>query len=117
MAGAEFAPLGWLDDAQVGRLRAQIASGTAPGEPVIISGARLRYRDVAGLAALAALVDDLAAARPVWLCHVPPDLTAALGLAGRGADWRIAPSLAIARRQIAAQTPGPEREYDDDDDQ
>jgi len=102
---AECHPQGALDTRQVARLRHDLLAALAHGcAGVIISGGALRYGGVEGLAQLAALLDDMRASYPwvpLWLCHLAPDLLAAIDLAGMGAQWHIAPDRATALDEMA----------------
>lgn len=105
----EFLLRGWLDAHQVAQLRRDILTRVTPMcERVLITGHDLRYRDVAGLAALAALLDEMAAQFPqteLLMNHFSPELIAAATLAGFESRWHFvtdaateaaAPTIALA---------------------
>ncbi len=102
---AECHPQGTLDARQVARLRHDLLAALAHGcAGIIISGGALRYGGVEGLAQLAALLDEMQAAYPwvpIWLCHLAPDLLAAIDLAGLGDRWQITPDRASALEAMA----------------
>lgn len=89
----EFLLRGWLDAHQVAQLRRDILARVTPMcEQVLITGHDLRYRDVAGLAAFAALLDEMAAQFPqtaLLLNHFSPELIAAASLAGFEQRWHF----------------------------
>lgn len=110
----EIAPVGWLDDRQVKYLRQAVWKAIAQNcDAIIISGMTLRYRATSGLAELAAIVTDaydVAPRIPIWLCHISPDLRAAVSLAALDTRWHFAPDLlttrdAIARAALVSQQP------------
>ena len=100
----ELAPQGWLDARQASRLRRDALIALNRGcAAIIISGMELRYRDVVGLAALAALLDETRAHSPdvpIWLCHISPDLRAAAALAALDDTWLLAADRATALDSI-----------------
>ena len=100
----ELTPQGWLDARQAARLRHDTLVALNRGcAAIIISGMDLRYRDVAGLAGLAALLAEArghSPAVPIWLCHISPDLQAAAALAALSDAWSLAPDRATALDNI-----------------
>jgi len=100
----ELAPRGWLDARQGQRLRRDVLAALKRGcSAVVISGMELRYRDVAGLAEVVALIEDareLSPGVPIWLCHISPDLRCAATLAGVDGAWHMAPDRRTALDRI-----------------
>jgi len=103
----ELAPRGWLDARQGQRLRRDVLAALRRGcTAIVISGMELRYRDVAGLAEVAALIDDAREHSPnvpIWLCHISPDLRCAATLADIDGAWRMAPDRQTALDHINAE--------------
>jgi|GEM_PF-5908204 len=97
---AEWTPQGSLTSRLVAQLAAQMWTTLAePCGAVIISGADLRYRQPEGLAALLELLDEITVKFPhlhIWLCHLAPDLRAAISLGAVNGQWHIAPDRAKA---------------------
>jgi hypothetical protein len=101
----ECTPRGWLDTRQVHRLQRRVQRALRElCDALLLSGNELRYRDAEGLAQFVIWLDTLQRAHPtmpIWLCHLAPDLLAALHLADLGTTWHIVPDRATALRALA----------------
>jgi anti-anti-sigma regulatory factor len=103
----ELTPRGWLDARQGQRLRHDVLAALKRGcTAIVVSGIELRYCDVAGLAEVAALIDDArdhSPGVPIWLCHISPDLRCAARLSGVDGVWHMAPDRQTALDHINAE--------------
>ncbi|HKD74599.1 MAG TPA: hypothetical protein VKB76_03860 [Ktedonobacterales bacterium] len=103
----ELSPRGWLDARQGQRLRRDVLAALKRGcTAIVVTGMELRYRDVAGLAEMATLIDDArehSPGVPIWLCHISPDLRCAATLAGVDGAWHMAPDRQTALEHINAK--------------